>query len=78
MTLERAEAAFERAEPIIYKGTQYSSITAIIKRRKKLRSLSDRMTPQSKYVYSCEILDAQANSVVICKPEDIQPVFKEN
>lgn len=72
MTLERANIAFERQEPVIYKGAEYVKITAIIKRHKNLRSLRDRMTPQSRYIYSCEILDKQGNSVVICSPEDLE------
>lgn len=76
MTLERANIAFERQEPVIYKGAEYVKITAIIKRHKNLRSLRDRMTPQSRYTYSCEILDKQGNSVVICAPEDLTEKYE--
>lgn len=76
MTLERAKIAFERQEPVLYKGIEYKKITAIIKRHKNIRSLKDRMTPQSRYVYSCEILDKNRHSVVICTPEDLSEIWK--
>ena len=78
MTLERANAAFERKEPVMYNGTEYKRITAIIKRHKNLRSLSDRMTPQSRYSYSCEILDKNGGSVIVCSPEDLTEVWINN
>lgn len=73
MTIERANIAFEKGEAVIYKGLEYRCITAIIKRRKNIRSLRDRMTPQSRYTYSCEILDKNCGSVIVCLPDDIEP-----
>lgn len=60
MTSEEIKNAMREFSPVVYKGVKYKRITAYI-----YRAVETRKRGTFKIVMQCELLDYNANSVVI-------------